>query len=103
MFEAGTSLLYLPKNIEKVQIKSFVNYIEENFTFGKKFLLKFFIMKCMEKNDDYKKFRGIKREKTGIIKHIDGKAINEEVAMNYDEFIGYLSNEENMVKENKLK
>ena len=89
MIESGTSIVYLPKNVSKIQKKKLVDYIEENVSEDKRDLLDFYVMQCVEENTD-EEFNGVKRNNRGVIKHIEGKSINEEEAIKYLDFLKLL-------------
>ena len=102
MIEFDTSLVYLPKDISKEQKESFINYISENVDNGKRHLLSFYIMRCLEKNENIDKFTEVQRNKRGMIRQIKGEVINDEIAMGYNEICNYLDSD-GIMYTNKLR
>ena len=101
MIEFDTSLVYLPKDITDEQKNSLINYIEDNVANDKKNLLSFYIMRCLEKNNNSNKFNEVERNKRGMIRQIRGEIINAEKPLGYDMMYDYLNT--NTLENNKFK
>ena len=102
MIEFDTSLVYLPKNISDNQKKAFNNYIEKNVSSDKRYLLNFFVILYLEKNNKDNIFTEVERNKRGMIKQVMGEIVNDETAMGYNEICNYLDNN-GLIYTNKLK
>lgn len=90
MIEFNTVLLYLPNIISKEQKDSLINYIEKNVSEENIKLLNFYIMLCLENNND-DELTEIKRDARGMIKHFDGLDVTESKPFNYEDLYNYLN------------
>ncbi|MBR3161106.1 MAG: hypothetical protein IKF19_00040 [Bacilli bacterium] len=91
VIEFDTSLVYLPKNISIKQKESFIDYIQMNVSKNNIDLLEFFVMRCLEENNDTEEFSGIKRNNRGMIKNVSGMDITQNTSFGYIDLCNYLN------------
>ena len=54
-------------------------------------LLEFFVMRCLEENNDTEEFSGIKRNNRGMIKNVSGMDITQNTSFGYIDLCNYLN------------
>ncbi|MEE3343464.1 MAG: hypothetical protein VZS44_05190 [Bacilli bacterium] len=90
MIEYDTLLVYLPKNMTLKQRNSFINYVDDNVIENNKRYLSFYVMYCLEENNNSNNLSIIDRDNKGMIRTTKGVDITGDKPLNWDDLYNFI-------------